>query len=339
MVTVADGRNESKSGRTDGKKELRPGSILDLHAKTFAAKTTPRGRHLLHVLAIHHNEATGQCNPSHATLAAETGYSERTIRKILKEDLAKLVTYQHGKYSNDYTLFPPMLVSSPAPGEYLVAHVDTGPSLGTRGPAENHSHSEHGGRVTRNTGAGSLGTRGPGNIPRTHQEHFGEGPQQKSCSPQKAKPTTPAVEAVQAALEARGFPPEQAGREAARFMAYNEAKGWRLEWEKGVERWTAKEPESPAAAYKPRSHNLYVPPAVEEHTPAQAAKHVQLLRQLQVDLASQKGGGHGIHRRAQSRITVSPQVPRQASGSGEDPGRAASLGAEDAGARTKTPLA
>ena len=127
-------------------------TIYDLQQKVWNAQTTPRGKLVLTALVFHYNARSGQCNPSHDLLAAETGYSERTIRKILKNDLADLVTYQHGKHSNAYTLFPPMLVSSTTDGQFPVTQA--APTLGTRGPGENPSHSEHGGRFTRNTGAG-----------------------------------------------------------------------------------------------------------------------------------------------------------------------------------------
>ena len=163
-------------------------TIYDLQQKVWNAQTTPRGKLVLTALIFHYNARSGQCNPSHDLLAAETGYSERTIRKILKEDLAELVTYQHGKHSNSYALFPPMLVGSTADGQFPVAQA--APTLGTWGPGENPAHSEHGGRFTRNTGAGSLGTRGPENKERTEKELVKDQRQQKSSpKPKRQNPT------------------------------------------------------------------------------------------------------------------------------------------------------
>ena len=130
--SILDQADTIESNDQDSSK-LRPGSVLYHLAKIGESNTTPRGKTVLSGLARFHNEKTGQCNPSHKALANWTGYGERTIRKILKEDLAHLVTYQHGKYSNQYTLFPPMLVSSPAPGTISVSDTETATSLGTTG--------------------------------------------------------------------------------------------------------------------------------------------------------------------------------------------------------------
>ena len=242
---------------------------LDLIQQVHKTPTTPRGRHLLHNLVFHYNARTGQCNPSHKTLAEETGYSERTVRKILKDDLVGLVAYHRGKHSNNYVLFPPMIVTSPVPGAYAVAHVES--TLGTRGPGGNDVQEEHGGRFTRNTGAGSLGIRGPGNLERTEKEPFVVGQKQKSSTPKKRQGKKPTLEAVQKAFRARGFSLGKAEAEAERFMAYNEEKGWRMGWEKAVERWTP-QTSVETAEYKPAYHKPFKPFQHEERTPESEAR-------------------------------------------------------------------
>ena len=150
--SILDQANTIDDGSDQDSSKFRPGSVLYHLAKIGESNTTSHGAAILAALARFHNEKTGKCNPSHKALAKQSKYGERTIRKILKEDLADLVTYQHGKYSNEYTLFPPMLVSSPAPGTITVAHAEAAPTLGTRGPGEKSSHSAHGARFTRHTG-------------------------------------------------------------------------------------------------------------------------------------------------------------------------------------------
>ena len=288
MDSIVDGSGAVKRNGQEERGAFH--TIYDLQQKVWHAQTTPRGKLVLTALVFHYNAQTGQCNPSHELLAAETGYSERTIRKILKEDLADLVTYQHGKHSNAYTLFPPMLVSSTADGQYPVAPAE--PSLGTRGPGEHPRHSEPRGRFTRNTGAGSLGTRGPGNKERTKKEHSFPGQHQQQASPPrkppKAQTAPPSAKAVQAAFQKRGFAPDRAKAEAVRFVAYNTAKGWKGDWQANVERWQPQAPGPTATEFKPGYHRAYEAPEVEDHTPAQQAANLSVLRNWRIEAAKIK---------------------------------------------------
>ena len=282
--SILDQANTIDDGSDQDSSKFRPGSVLYHLAKIGESNTTSHGAAILAALARFHNEKTGKCNPSHKALAKQSKYGERTIRKILKEDLADLVTYQHGKYSNEYTLFPPMLVSSPAPGTITVAHAEAAPTLGTRGPGEKSSHSAHGARFTRHTGPGSLGTRGPGNIQGTYKEHsfVEDKQQQQTSSPPKDKAIQPTLEALQTAFQKRGFSSGQAKTEAKRFSDYNNEKNWRLNWRQGVERWRPTEPGQQTTKSRPVPPT-YKPPQMEEHTPEKRESNLAMLRGVRDD--------------------------------------------------------
>ena len=273
MSNVDHTAENGKSGQT----ELRPGSILDLQSRVFHSPTTSDGRHLLHILLYHRNAETGKCNPSQALLAKEMNCSERHIRKILTKDLPHLVTTKQTQHSLKYTLHlpenpPPMLVSSPAPGEFPVTHVAD-------------SHPEQACRSDRNRRAGPTGTGVPTNIERTEKEHSFVEDQQKTFSPKKGTDIKPTLKAVQVAFEKRGLPSGQAKTEAKRFRDYNKEKNWRMNWEQGVERWQPKEPGQQTVESRPVLP-LYKPPEVEEHTPEQRERNLAVLKGVQQPLTA-----------------------------------------------------
>ena len=87
----------------------RPGPFLikkEMADRVYAADISPRGKLVLTNLIHHYNARTGQCNPSLSLIAKETGYSDRTIRRILSKDLKGIVTWQRRQKSSQFTLFP-----------------------------------------------------------------------------------------------------------------------------------------------------------------------------------------------------------------------------------------
>ena len=76
------------------------------HAGSWVAQQeglSPPERHVLTVLFMHKNFKTGQCNPSQATLARETGYSERSIRTHLKTLVDKELIERESQRRSDGT--------------------------------------------------------------------------------------------------------------------------------------------------------------------------------------------------------------------------------------------
>jgi len=296
VVTVADGPSEGKGGRTDGDGQEQRKSVFgiknELVSRIYHSPTTPKGRHVLHVLVFHYNARTGQCNPSQETIARETGYSERTVRNVIRQDLANLVTSRRSQRGLYYTLHlpeqaPPMLVNSPAPGQYAVAHVesnpDRNPSAGRKLSRE-QSRPEPVCRSDRNPSAGRTGTRLPVNRERTEKERFFKAEQQKSSSSKKGKTVKPTLDRLKTAFEARGFPADKARAEAERFTRYNEEKGWCGDWEQNVERWQPQEWQT-ETEFKPAYHRPYKPEAVEVHTSEERQRSLDILRNLSVQLA------------------------------------------------------
>ena len=286
MVMIADGRNEGKRNGEEERGAFQ--TKLDLAERIFHAPTTRRGRHLLHVLVHHFNVRTKQCNPSQALLAQEMGCSERNVRDILKKDLANLVTVRRTQKSLYYTLHlpenaPAMMVASTADGQFPVAQAGFRPEADCRSD--------------RKQTAGRTGSRLPQNREGTRKERF-SGQQQKTpkakpkkAKPKKAKPDTPSLEAVLAAFAERGFSPDKASQEAARFLAYNTAKGWKGDWQANVERWQAQESDKQAAEFKPSYHRAYEPSEIERHTPEQQAANLSVLRNLRIKAARKEKRG------------------------------------------------
>lgn len=89
-------------------------SIRAIKWAVAAAQTvdiTPLQRCVLFVLAYHHNDKSGQCNPSMLTLGNECGVSDRAARMAVRglEHVglvkSKKQTCEAGQASNQYSLF------------------------------------------------------------------------------------------------------------------------------------------------------------------------------------------------------------------------------------------
>lgn len=89
-------------------------SIRAIKWAVAAAQTvdiTPLQRCVLFMLAYHHNDKTGQCNPSMLTLGNECGVSDRAVRMAMRglEHVglvkSKKQTCEAGQASNQYVLF------------------------------------------------------------------------------------------------------------------------------------------------------------------------------------------------------------------------------------------
>lgn len=89
-------------------------SIRAIKWAVTAAQTvdiTPLQRCVLFMLAYHHNDKTGQCNPSMLTLGNECGVSDRAARMAVRglEHVglvkSKKQTCEAGQASNQYVLF------------------------------------------------------------------------------------------------------------------------------------------------------------------------------------------------------------------------------------------
>ena len=162
---------------------------------------------------------------------------------------------------------------------------------GTRLPVGNSLKSN----PDRNPSAGRTGTRLPVNRERTKKERSFPGQQQQKSSPPRKKPKaqtdTPSAKDVQAAFQKRGLAPDRAKAEAARFLAYNTAKGWKGDWQANVERWQAQESDKQAAEFKPSYHRAYEPLEIERHTPAQQAANLSVLRNWRIRAARQEKRG------------------------------------------------
>lgn len=107
-VVAAINLNVTSKVEGEGKAEKKP---RKKSARKPDGKVRSSTKLVLIVLANHRNNGTGQCNPSHALLKKETGYSKRTIvfeLQALKE--MGMVDWKHGwgnehaKQSNRYVL-------------------------------------------------------------------------------------------------------------------------------------------------------------------------------------------------------------------------------------------
>lgn len=91
-----------------------------------AVKATPIDRLVLFMLAEHHNDRTGQCDPSVSLLAKETGLCTRTvIRSIERLEAKKILAVRRDSgVKNCYVLFPePVTLSVTSDSESPVTPV------------------------------------------------------------------------------------------------------------------------------------------------------------------------------------------------------------------------